>query len=56
MIKMKNHIEAGLNPKDGCLKEELLDLPLINFLDPNSIRSVGAFNRCVFKFGEERTH
>lgn len=37
------------------LKEELLDLPLINFLDPNSIRSVGAFNRCVFQFGKNQT-
>ena len=29
----------------------MIDLPLINFLDPNSIRSVGAFYRCVFNFG-----
>ena len=37
-----------LDPKGAFLKKELLDLPLINFLDPNSIRSVGAFFKCVF--------
>ena len=30
----------------------MINLPLINILDPNSIRSVGAFNRCVFRFGK----
>lgn len=29
----------------------MINLPLINILDPPSIRSVGAFNRCVFRFG-----
>ena len=32
-----------------------MDLPTINFLDPTSIRSVGAFNRCVFQFGKDKT-
>ncbi len=43
--------KSDIDTEGGCLKEELLDIPLINFLDPNSIRSVGAFYRCVFNFG-----
>jgi hypothetical protein len=29
------------------------NLPLINFLDARSIRSVGAFNKCTYQFGQE---
>ncbi len=53
MDKQWDHVQSGEAPEEGCLKLELSDLPLINFLDPNSIRSVGAFNRCVFQFGKD---
>ena len=45
----------GEDYKDDCtldVENTITELPLINILDPNSIRSVGAFNRCVFRFGE----
>ena len=32
-------------------KKIIKNLPLINFLDARSIRSVGAFNKCTYQFG-----
>ncbi len=53
VIAAKEHeqaIERKLIEEEDCN----YDLPCINFMDPASIRAVGAFNQCVFGFGREK--